>query len=85
MTIETTVVKQEGNEVLGTKEKNLYYLIIKNKKGGKLVVNVGEKTHKEVSALNEEEKIFLNKIAELKANKTNANKTEQELEELAKK
>lgn len=85
MTIETTVVKQEGNEVLGTKEKNLYYLIIKNKKGGKLVVNVGEKTHKEVSALNEEEKIFLNKIAELKANKANANKTEQELEELAKK
>lgn len=51
MTIETTTVKQTGNEILGTKEKNLYYLIIKNKKGEKLIVNVGEKTHDGVMSL----------------------------------
>lgn len=55
MTIETTSVSQTANEVLGTEAKNLYYLIIKNNKGNKLVVNVGKKTHDEVQKLSKEE------------------------------
>lgn len=52
--VQTTSVTQTGNEVLGTKEKNLYYLIIKNEKGGQLVINVGQKTHDEVKKLTNE-------------------------------
>lgn len=55
MKIETTTVNQLANEMLGTKNKELYYLIISNEKGGKLVVNVGEKTHNEVKRLQNEE------------------------------
>lgn len=51
MKIQTTSVTQSANEVLGTKEKKLYYLIIENSKGEKLTVNVGEKTHNEVMNL----------------------------------
>lgn len=51
MTIETTTVTQTANEILGKKENTLYYLIVKNKKGEKLVINVGEKTHKGVQEL----------------------------------
>lgn len=49
-TVTTTSVTQTGNEVLGTKEKKLYYFIVETPKG-KLVVNVGEKTHDEIRRL----------------------------------
>lgn len=51
MKIQTTTVTQTSNEVLGTPEKKLYYLIITNEKNEKLVVNVGEKTHDGVKKL----------------------------------
>lgn len=51
MTIETTTVEQGANEILGTSTKKLYYLIIKNKKGEKLIINVGQKTHDGVQNL----------------------------------
>lgn len=51
MTIAVTTVQQTANEVLGVEAKNLYYLIITNKDGNKLVVNVGKKTHDNVQAL----------------------------------
>lgn len=51
MKINTTSVKQEANAVLGTETKNLYYLIIENNIGKKLVVNVGQKTHDQVQQL----------------------------------
>lgn len=49
-TVKTTTVTQSANEVLGTKEKTLYYLIIETAKG-KLTINVGDKTHKQVTDL----------------------------------
>lgn len=55
MTIETTSVTQTANAVLGTPEKKLFYLIIKNSKGTQMIVNVGEKTHNQVNQLVEEE------------------------------
>lgn len=55
MTIETTTVEQTANETLGTPAKKLYYLIIKNTKGNKLIVNVGQKTHDQVQTLTKEE------------------------------
>lgn len=51
MKVTTTSVTQNANEILGTKEKVLYYLILENDKGEKLVINVGEKTHNGVKAL----------------------------------
>lgn len=60
MKISTTTVTQTANEILGTKEKKLYYLIIQtdryetdNEKTEreKLVINVGEKTHNKVKEL----------------------------------
>lgn len=51
MKIETTTVTQTGNEVLGTKEKSLYYLIVTNSESEKIVINVGEKTHNTVMEL----------------------------------
>lgn len=56
MTISTTTVKQSANEVLGTTERTLYYLIIENKKKEKIIVNVGEKTHKGVIELTKNDK-----------------------------
>lgn len=55
MKITTTSVSQTANEVLGTAAKELYYLIIENNKGKKLVVNVGKKTHDSVLELTKEE------------------------------
>lgn len=49
--ITTTKVTQTANEVLGTKEKTLYYLIVEVEGKEKLVINVGEKTHDKVLEL----------------------------------
>lgn len=48
--VKTAMVTQTGNEELGLKEKNLYYLVIETPKG-KLQINVGEKTHNTVKEL----------------------------------
>lgn len=48
--VNTTSVKQEANETLGFKEKTLYYLIL-GEGEGKKVINVGEKTHEAVKEL----------------------------------
>lgn len=48
--VTTTTVTQTANQLLGTKEKTLYYLIIETPKG-KLVINVGNKTHEQVQVL----------------------------------
>lgn len=56
MKINTTSVEQTANEVLGTKAKKLYYLIIETTDGKeKLVINVGEKTHDSVKKLIKED------------------------------
>lgn len=49
--ITTTNVEQTANEVLGTKAKKLYYLIVEVEGKEKLVINVGEKTHDKVLEL----------------------------------
>lgn len=51
MKIQTTTVTQTANEVLGVEIKNLYYLIIENNEGKRMIVNVGKKTHDSVQAL----------------------------------
>lgn len=51
MTVTTTTVTQGGNEILGTKDKKLCYLILTNSKGNKKVINVGEKTIEDVKKL----------------------------------
>ena len=48
--VNTTSVTQSANEILGTEEKTLYYLIIETGKG-KLTINVGKKTHDQVKEL----------------------------------
>lgn len=58
MKIAVTTVTQTASEVLGTKEKKLYYLIVENNKGGKLIINVGEKTHNEVQRLVKEDGVL---------------------------
>lgn len=51
MKVTTTSVTQTANEVLGTPERKLYYLIIENSKGEKMTINVGQKTHDQVLTL----------------------------------
>lgn len=48
--LETTTVTQSANEVLKTKEKKLYYLVVTTPKGS-MTINVGEKTHEKVKNL----------------------------------
>lgn len=48
--VNTTKVKQEGNAILNTAEKTLYYLLIGTGET-KAVINVGEKTYVSVSKL----------------------------------
>lgn len=48
--VDTTKVKQDGNAILGTNEKTLYYLLIGTGES-KAVINVGEKTYATVSKL----------------------------------
>lgn len=50
--IQTTTITQTASELLGKKESKLYYLIIETLKG-KMIVNVGEKTHDKVKELTE--------------------------------
>lgn len=45
-----TTVAQTANELLGKKAQDLYYLIVETGKG-KLVINVGEKTYRQVIEL----------------------------------
>lgn len=63
MKIATTTVTQTANEVLGVEAKNLYYLVIENTEGKRMIINVGKKTHDNVNALlqDEQEKQLLNK------------------------
>lgn len=51
--VTVTSTKQMGNEILGTKEKTLYYLIIEQGEM-KAVINVGEKTYNSVKAITEQ-------------------------------
>lgn len=51
MKIQTTTVSQTANEILGVEAKNLYYLILETKKGEKLIINVGKKTHDNVEKM----------------------------------
>lgn len=53
-TIATTTVTQTANEILGTEERKLYYLIIKNEREEKMTINVGQKTHDAVIVLLQE-------------------------------
>lgn len=55
MKIAVTTVTQTANEILGVEAKNLYYLIVSNNNGNKLVINIGKKTHDNVTALVENE------------------------------
>lgn len=48
--VQTTYVEQTANELLGTKAKRLYFLVIETP-NGKLQINVGQKTHDEVVKL----------------------------------
>lgn len=59
--VATTSVTQTASEVLGTKEKTLYYLII-GEGDNKAVINVGEKTHNTVKELTKprDEKTVIN-------------------------
>jgi len=50
MKVTTTSVTQSANEILGTEEKTLYYLVLESPKG-KMTINVGKKTHDEVKRL----------------------------------
>lgn len=54
MKIASTTVTQTANELLGTKEKTLYYLIVENNYR-KMIINVGEKTHNDVMKMVEEQ------------------------------
>lgn len=51
MTIEATSVTQSANELLKLPQRELHYLIIKNKKGESLTINVGKNTHDKIKAL----------------------------------
>lgn len=53
--IQVTSVTQTANEVLGTKERKLHFLVISTEKGN-YKMNVGEKTIEEVSKLIDEPK-----------------------------
>lgn len=51
-TVKVTNVTQSANKELGIEAKNLYYLIIETKKG-KEVINIGQKTHDKIKALDD--------------------------------
>lgn len=48
--VQTTSVKQPANEILGTKDKELYFLIIETDKG-KTQINVGLKTYEKIKEI----------------------------------
>lgn len=51
MKIQTTTTTQTANKILGKEETTLYFLIIENIKGEKIIINVGKKTHEGVNTL----------------------------------
>lgn len=53
--VNVTKVTLPANEVLGSKEKVLYYLVI-GEGENKTTINVGEKTHDAVSKLTQKQK-----------------------------
>ena len=53
VTVKVASVKQEGNEILGTKEKTLWYLVI-GEGENKIQLNVGKKTFNGVKKLLDE-------------------------------
>lgn len=48
--VQTTSVTQTANELLGTGEKTLYFLVLETP-AGKMTINVGKKTNDEVKKL----------------------------------
>lgn len=48
--VQTTSVTQSANELMGTKEKTLYFLVVETPIG-KYTMNVGQKSHDEVKRL----------------------------------
>lgn len=63
--VKTAKVTQSGNEELGMKEKNLYYLVIEGEKG-RIQINVGEKTYEGVKEATGEKDAEVVKIMEAK-------------------
>lgn len=51
MKIQTATMTQSGNEILGKKETTLYYVVLENKKGEKITIGIGEKNHKAITTL----------------------------------
>lgn len=52
----TTATITEGNDVIGTKEKTLYYLVFENNfDGEKVIINIGKGTFEKVNKLLEDE------------------------------
>lgn len=55
--VRTTVTITGGNDVIGTKEKTLYYLVFENNLDGeKVIINIGEGTFVKVNKLLEDAK-----------------------------
>lgn len=55
--VRTTATITEGNDVIGTKEKTLYYLVFENNLDGeKVIINIGEGTFVKVNKLLEDAK-----------------------------
>lgn len=50
-TVTVTKVTQTANKELGTKEKEIYYLIIENEKKEKEIINIGQKTYDKITKL----------------------------------
>ena len=64
MKVLTTEKTVQANEILGTAEKKISYLIIENSLGQRLTINVGEKTIKLVNELNAAEEKALKNVSE---------------------
>ncbi|AXH73242.1 MAG: hypothetical protein [Microviridae sp.] len=54
--VNVTIVTQSGNDILKTKEKQMYYLKIETE-AGEALLNVGEKTYNKVKFITDENEI----------------------------